>query len=327
MWINVVSAAGRTYAERLGWAPGSRVVMFHVDDAGLCTDSNNGTLESINSGAATSASVMMPYPDAAPFAKSASNADLGIHLTFTSEWKNFRCSAMTGRNSAGSLLDSTGNFPASTPELAASAKIEELELEACAQIEAFSALGTVPTHIDSHMFSILGRADFLELYLRLAENYRLPALLPAGEAHFFTEQWNACLPDDRTGLAIRAEAVRDAGRRQWNAGLPVPDDVHISSCDWPVPEASRSIESLRSDRTGRFIDVLKQLAPGVTVILIHSTIPTEIFRSFSAEADNRLSDTLAMTDPGLRKFIAENGIILTNWGEMSRRRKAAGGAE
>ena len=38
---------GMTYAERLGWPPGSRVVIFHVDDAGMSYDSNIGAIRAI----------------------------------------------------------------------------------------------------------------------------------------------------------------------------------------------------------------------------------------------------------------------------------------
>jgi hypothetical protein len=43
------SAAGAeaTYAERLGWAPKARVVLFHCDDAGMSHASNLGAIESI----------------------------------------------------------------------------------------------------------------------------------------------------------------------------------------------------------------------------------------------------------------------------------------
>jgi hypothetical protein len=51
-----------TYAERLGWPKGSRVAIFHVDDAGMSHDSNQGAIEAISQGIATSTSIMMPCP-------------------------------------------------------------------------------------------------------------------------------------------------------------------------------------------------------------------------------------------------------------------------
>ena len=49
-----------TYAEKLGFPKGARVLILHVDDAGMSHDSNEGAIEAITKGAATSTSVMMP---------------------------------------------------------------------------------------------------------------------------------------------------------------------------------------------------------------------------------------------------------------------------
>ena len=39
-----------TYAERLGWPRGTRVVIFHVDDAGMSYDSNRATIKALEAG-------------------------------------------------------------------------------------------------------------------------------------------------------------------------------------------------------------------------------------------------------------------------------------
>jgi hypothetical protein len=49
-----------TYAQRLGWKKDDRVIMFHIDDAGMSRESNAGTAQALANGVATSASVMMP---------------------------------------------------------------------------------------------------------------------------------------------------------------------------------------------------------------------------------------------------------------------------
>jgi chitin disaccharide deacetylase len=49
-----------TYAERLGWSKGDRVLILHMDDAGMSHDSNIGIERVLEKGAARSLSVMMP---------------------------------------------------------------------------------------------------------------------------------------------------------------------------------------------------------------------------------------------------------------------------
>ncbi len=84
------TAAGQpTYAELLGWPAGSRVVIFHVDDAGMSHDSNMGTIDAIEGGIATSTSIMFPcswVPEFAQYLSTHPSVDAGVHLTLTSEW-------------------------------------------------------------------------------------------------------------------------------------------------------------------------------------------------------------------------------------------------
>ena len=51
-----------TYAERLGFPKGARVLILHVDDAGMSFDSNLGAEMALTKGVSTSVSVMMPCP-------------------------------------------------------------------------------------------------------------------------------------------------------------------------------------------------------------------------------------------------------------------------
>src|SRR5258707_4243530 len=51
-----------TYAERLGWPKGARLLILHVDDAGMSIESNECAINVLSKGVATSVSVMMPCP-------------------------------------------------------------------------------------------------------------------------------------------------------------------------------------------------------------------------------------------------------------------------
>ena len=51
-----------TYAEKLGFPKGAKVIILHVDDGGMSFDSNMGAIEAMEKGMASSVSVMMPCP-------------------------------------------------------------------------------------------------------------------------------------------------------------------------------------------------------------------------------------------------------------------------
>ena len=52
--------SAKTFAERLGFPAGSKCVIFHVDDSGMCHDANMGAKDAITNGVASSTSIMFP---------------------------------------------------------------------------------------------------------------------------------------------------------------------------------------------------------------------------------------------------------------------------
>ena len=60
--LNVVFsyAQDKTYAEKLGYPKGSKLLILHVDDAGMSDDSNIGVETALEKGIANSCSMMMP---------------------------------------------------------------------------------------------------------------------------------------------------------------------------------------------------------------------------------------------------------------------------
>ena len=84
---------GKTWAERLGYPPGRRVLIVHADDVGMCYEANEATQQYLESGRIQSASVMVPCPWFPAFAKwyaEHPEHDVGLHLTLTSEWRIYR---------------------------------------------------------------------------------------------------------------------------------------------------------------------------------------------------------------------------------------------
>jgi chitin disaccharide deacetylase len=118
-------------------------------------------------------------------------------------------------------------------------------------------------------------------------------------------------------LLLKSKAL---GEQVWKSGLPVLDDLHTISGDWK-PEKSASHEELGQYKVGQFKRILNKMQPGLAMIIIHSIEYSDFFKRFSGSGDSRYGDLLAMTDPDLKAFIEQEGIILTTWREVMVRRK------
>ena len=101
----------QTYAEKLGWPKGARVIILHVDDAGMSHESNLGVEEATSVGVANSTSVMMPcswVPEFKTYMDKHPTLDAGLHLTLTSEWDNYRWGPLAGKPAVPNLVDKQG---------------------------------------------------------------------------------------------------------------------------------------------------------------------------------------------------------------------------
>src|SRR5690242_20126964 len=175
---STLSAQTKSIAERLGYPPNAKPLILHGDDLGVAHSVNAASLDALDRGAISSVSIMMPTPwvtEVAAYAKTHPNADLGLHLTLTSEWKTYRWGSVASSNQVPSLFDSTFTLPSDVPPVVAKAKPDEVERELRAQIDRAMALGIHPTHLDSHMGTLF-TPQLVATYVKVAHDYHLPFL-------------------------------------------------------------------------------------------------------------------------------------------------------
>jgi chitin disaccharide deacetylase len=272
-------------------------------------DGNVGTIEAIEKGLVTSASTMMPcswVPMWNRWLKQNPTFDNGVHLTLTSEWSLYRWGPVAGRDQVPSLVDKDGYLWKDVLQVVLNAKAEDVEKEIRAQIRMARAMEMPITHLDSHMGTLFARPDFLERYVKVAVDEKIPLMIMGGHmSHLQTEQKAGSFEE-------RASQIRSIAQRVWAAGLPVLDDLQTD-----LTSFSRSSEAKKTELARR----LAQLRPGVTMIIVHCARPSDVFPAITGSAANRLSDTEVMLDSDIRQIIDEQGIILTTWRELLERRK------
>lgn len=306
-----------SFAQRLGFPKNARVIILHMDDAGMSLSSDRGIEEVFENGVANSTSVMMPcpwVPQIVRYIKDHPGIDAGLHLTLTSEWKDYRWVPLAGAAAVPGLTDTTGSLWPSVADVVNHASPEEVDKEIRAQLDRAENMGFQPTHLDSHMGTLFASPAFLQKYVKLGMEKQIPVMFPgghdsyiAGEMHFSREE---------------VRYFQNLGKTLWDGGLPVLDDLHNYSYDWnPPADIAKNDAALTKWRVGLYEKTLMELKPGLTMVIMHCTDPSSTFPEISDSGDKRKADMMAMLDPGFKKFLKDNGFILTTWRELMQRRK------
>lgn len=182
--VGGAATGAQNTAQRLGYPADAKLLIVHADDLAVSHSQDQASFAALDRGAASAASIMVPCPwltEVAQYAKTHPNADLGLHLTLTSEWATYRWGPVASRDTVPGLLGPDGNLWPDVPFVTKHATAAEVEKEVRAQIELALKVGIHPTHVDSHMGTLFSPAYF-PVYVKLAREYKLPFLAtrPAG---------------------------------------------------------------------------------------------------------------------------------------------------
>ncbi len=294
---------GETWAEKLGFPAGKRVLILHADDVGMCAEANQAAERYLAAGHVQSAALMVPCPwfnEFAAWYRRRPQHDVGIHLTLTSEWKFYRWGPVAPRSEVRGLIDRDGYLHRDVLSVATNATAAEVEKEIRAQVDRALARGIRPGHLDTHMGTLYARPDFVRAYIKVAVEYDIPAMVveltPRAVARF-----------RKQGYPISDEMVRDGKEYP----LPKLDDFRT------VPGGATYEEKLAN-----FFALVKSLRPGITELIFHPAFETEGLRRITGSWQQRSWEAKMFSDPRVREFFAREGVLFTNWKEMMERHRA-----
>ncbi len=283
--------AQTTLAEKLGFEKDAKLLIVHADDTGMCNSENMATKAALESGAVSSASIMMPCPWADDFIAWALNhpdADVGIHLTLTAEWEHYRWDGVLPADKIPSLLDKDGYLPRSAQELAKQADLREVEAELRAQIDRAIALGIKPTHLDSHMATMLQTPELIRLFLNLGKEYRIPNML----SQYMANKYNLLQDENYKDLLF-------LDNLSFLNGLP--------------PEKWDS----------EYRKIFKEMKPGLSQLILHAAFDNIELQSITVNHTGagsvwRQNDYDFVNSKIFRSMLKEYNIRVITWGAIQK---------
>jgi chitin disaccharide deacetylase len=282
----------KTIAERLGYPKDAKLLIIHADDLGVAHTVDAASTKALDAKAVSSASIMVPcpwLPQIADYARSHPEADLGLHLTLTSEWKHYRWGPVLPRDKVPSLVAEDGYLYPETGPAVAKIKPEEARAEVRAQIERARSFGINPTHLDAHMGVLYGSKELFEVILEAGRENGIPVMV--------AREWFA--------------------QGGFLPSILKPTDIVIDR----VVSAEPGVAPEKW--TDFYVDLVRKAQPGVTLIIVHLASDDEEMRAVTVDhpdwgAGWRQRDYDAVTSPAFKKAIEENGVRVVTWRELGK---------
>lgn len=294
-----------------------KYLIINADDFGMCRAGNLAVFDLLKSGGITSSTIMAPCgwaPEACKFAKENPQLAIGVHLTLTSEWSNYRWAPVSASNTE-SLRDEDGYMFKESDEVEKNVDIDEVEAEIRAQIERLKKLGLTPSHLDNHMGSLYGietgRFELLNLVLDIAGEYGLPFRFPGT---FTDDQLNNTMLDIKIDKNIIMGLFEKITAYAKSRGVITPD--YLIPGEWTGPQKD-SYENYRE----YIYELYKTFPEGVTETYIHPALECDELKGTSSVWERRVWEYKLFSDPKTKQHIESCGIKLINYRDLAEMRK------
>jgi hypothetical protein len=294
------SARAETWAERLGYGPGSKVLLVEAPEAGLCWETTEAALAALADGSVQSTALMAPAPwfgEAVRQVRARPEFDVGLNLTITAPYRAYRWRPTLVGEPAVSLIDADGFFWREPLQVAINAKHEDLERELEAQLEAVLRQGIRPTHLWCYQGAAFARSDLARVVLGVARRHWIPVML----------------------VDLTPERVAQLRSR----GLPIDNDLAELVASFPLPKVddlkfSPSGETYEAHRDA-FVELIRGLGPGLTVVHVSPAKEGPALEQVTRHWQRHAWDAQALADPAVKAALESAGVQRTTWRQIMRR--------
>lgn len=291
-----------------------KYLIINADDFGMCHSANEAVFDLFKKGGITSATIMTPCgwaKEAGVWAAAHPEYAVGVHLTFTSEWGNYRWSPIAHSNTA-SLRDSEDFMYHESDEFEKNSDVDEVENEIRAQIERFRSFGVEPSHIDNHMGSLYGietgRFELLNKTFDIAGEYGLPFRFPGTFVPEMFENDTLEVKIDQSLIAMVFDKVVSYAN---SLKVAMPD--FLIPGEWNGPQ-DKSYENFKE----YIYELYRSFPNGVTETYIHPALESDELKAITGCWHRRVWEHKLFSDPQTLQHIKACGIELINYRDLAK---------
>ena len=291
-----------------------KYLIINADDFGMCHSANLAVFDLFKKGGITSATIMTPCSwarEAGIWAAKHPEYAVGVHLTFTSEWGNYRWSPIA-HNNTDSLRDSEDFMYHESDEFEKNCKIEEVAEEINAQIARFKSFGVEPSHLDNHMGSLYGietgRFELLTLTLATAGKCGLPFRFPGTFVPEMFSNDTLAVKIDLDMISSMFGQILDFAKSQ---KVAMPD--FLIPGEWNGPQ-NDSYENFKE----YIYELYRSFPNGITETYIHPALESDELKAISGAWHRRVWEHRLFSDPQTLQHIKACGIELINYRDLAK---------
>jgi chitin disaccharide deacetylase len=284
----------------------NRYLIMNTDDFGQCTSVNEAIFELLEEKLVSSATIMPCTPgfdEAAQWCVKHKVDNVGLHLTFTSEWPNMRSRSLTR---SASLEDADGYLYPTCEAFSANAKAEDVKKEIAAQFEKCIAYGLNLSHVDNHMGSLYGLygETYLPMVFEFCAHYeKLPF-------RFFRNYYKDDYllgPLDTPDIMTFFKTILSIAD---NLGILTPDYLLTHSY---APKPGETYESFKK----MMINKIYNFPEGITETYIHPSKETDEIKNINPTWQKRVHEYNLMKDDDYKYALKDAGVKLITYRDIA----------
>ena len=291
-----------------------KYLIINADDFGMNHSSNIAVMDLFEKGGITSSTIMTPCPwakEAGKWAAAHPEYAVGVHLTFTSEWGNYRWGPVA-HNNTESLRDEEDFMYYESDGFEKNCVLSEVEGEIRAQIARFKSFGVEPSHLDNHMGSLYGietgRFEILTKTLELAGEYGLPFRFPGT---FVPEMFKNETLDVKIDVSVIEGVFNQVLDYAKSLGVAMPD--YLIPGEWNGPQ-NDSYENFKE----YIYELYRSFPNGVTETYIHPSFECDELKAITGVWHRRVWEHKLFSDPQTLQHIKACGIELINYRDLKK---------